>query len=214
MLISCGTCWHLGTGGSCALCRFSICVNPAIRARCQHPRDRPRTRQTPREAVAQRPRPSPPRASFVCQGCRLRAAPCRPTATGETARLRARSGPRGSRAALLLRMRRRARSTARRRGKVCSRLLSPVVVPVSRLLFGRPVRSEETARASRRAGPRATRAGASASRVVHHRRSRAGASSRWRFLLGSLVLSPVVVLVSRLLSRRRSVRSEGAARAS
>ena len=66
-MISCGTCWHLGTGGSCALRRFSICVSPAIRARCQHPRDRPRTRQIPRDAFAQRPRPSPPRASFVCQ---------------------------------------------------------------------------------------------------------------------------------------------------
>ena len=57
MMISCGTCW--AHGDACALRRFSICVSPAIRARCQHPRDRPGTRQIPRDAFAQRPGRAP-----------------------------------------------------------------------------------------------------------------------------------------------------------
>ena len=59
--------------------------------------------------------------------------------------------------------------------------------------------------------------GACASRVVHHRRSRARALARAAcalLILGfSLVRSPVVVFVSRLRFGRRSMRGEGPARA-
>ena len=122
-----------------------------------------------------------------------------------------------------LRVRRRARPwcvrTARRQGKVCAWLLSPIVVLVSRLPSRRRfVRSEEAARASRRA-TRARRA----RRACIAGGSSPPQSSRGFFTLqcsslgfgvASFAPSPAVVLVSRLLSRRRSVRSEGAARAS
>ena len=66
--------WNLETaarhGPRCVFSSFlelALRKSGAIRARFQHPRDRPRIRQTLRDAFAQRPRPSPPRASFAGQ---------------------------------------------------------------------------------------------------------------------------------------------------
>ena len=93
-----------------------------------------------------------------------------------------------------------------------TRVPSPVVVLVSRLLFGRrSVMSEGAARG----GGRATRTRRARRAYIaggSHRRSSAGTSHAAVVLSSSLVPSPVVVLVSRLLFGRRSVLSEGAAR--
>jgi hypothetical protein len=93
-----------------------------------------------------------------------------------------------------------------------TRVPSPVVVLVSRLLFGRrSVMSEGAARG----GGRATRTRRARRAYIaggSHRRSSAGTSHAAVVLSSSLVPSPVVVLVSPLHFGRRSVLSEGAAR--